>query len=72
MLTQPDPPPQKPKIKIRKTPATVVTMKQIVNTTPSAAAINLQDLIVDAPLAAAKPRDKIRQPQVPKLSTPPK
>lgn len=39
------------KIKLRKTPATTVTMKEAIDPTPSASAINLQDLVVDTPLA---------------------
>ena len=45
-------------------------MKQHVNTTPHPDAINLKDLVVDAPLNAAKPGKNIPKPEVKKIKTP--
>ena len=69
-VSKSDPPPAKLKIKLRKTPASVVTMKKHVNITPSPSAINLKDLVMDAPVQTAKPGEAIPKPSVPKISAP--
>ena len=43
----------------RKTPGTTVTMVDKVNTEPHPDGINLQDLVVEAPVGTAKPGEKI-------------
>ena len=53
----------------RKTPATTVTMKQHVDTTPHPDAINLKDLVVDVPVNTAKPGESIPIPTVRKLKS---
>ena len=53
----------------RKRPATTVTMKQHVNTTPHPDAIDLKDLVVDAPVKTAKPGENIPIPAVRKIKT---
>lgn len=64
--------PQAPskKITARKTPATTVMMKQHVNTTPHPNAIDLKDLIVDAPVSTAKPGEAIPKPALKKIKAP--
>jgi hypothetical protein len=64
----PEAPPKK--ITARKTPATTVTMKQHVNTTPHPDAINLQDLVVDTPVSTAKPGESIPKPDLKKIKAP--
>ena len=72
ILTQQAPPYAKLNIKLRKTPASVVMMKQHVNITPYPSVINLQDLVMHALVQTAKPDEKIPTPSVPKLLAPPK
>jgi hypothetical protein len=64
----PEAPPKK--ITARKTPATTVTMKQHVNTTPHPDAINLKDLVVDTPVSTAKPGERIPKPDLKKIKVP--
>jgi hypothetical protein len=45
-------------------------MVKNVNTTPGPNAINLQDLVVDAPMRSAKLGEKMPKPSVPKLNAP--
>ena len=45
-------------------------MKQHVNTTPHPDAINLKDLVVDAPVSTAKPTEQIPKPKVNKIEAP--
>jgi hypothetical protein len=54
-------PPQDPpkKINFCQTPAMTVRMKQHVNTTPGPDAIDLKDLVVEAPMQSAKPGEPI-------------
>jgi hypothetical protein len=67
--TVPKAPPKK-KIILRKTPPTTVTMKPDVNTMPHPDAINLQDLVVDAPVRTAKLGEQIPKPTVKKIEAP--
>ena len=64
----PEAPPKK--IPARKTPATTVTLKQHVNTTPHPDAINLKDLVVDTPVSFAKPGERIPKPDLKKIKAP--
>jgi hypothetical protein len=64
----PEAPPKK--ITARKTPATTITMKQHVNTTPHPDAINLKDLVVDTPVSTAKPGESIPKPDLKKIKAP--
>lgn len=65
-----------PKVKplkaARKTPAITVTMKTSVDPKFMEGGINLQDLVVDPPLATAKPGEEIPKPQAKQLPTPDK
>ena len=47
------------KISLRKTPPTIVTMVDRVNTTPHPKAINMKDLVIDAPVSTANPGEPI-------------
>nr|XP_040253658.1 uncharacterized protein LOC120970920 [Aegilops tauschii subsp. strangulata] len=58
------------KIAARKTPPTTVTMKDFVDTTPHPKAINLKDLVVDAPVRTAKPGEPIPNPKMKKIKAP--
>nr|XP_020158077.1 triadin-like [Aegilops tauschii subsp. strangulata] len=58
------------KISARKTPTTTVMMKEHVNTTPHPDAINLKDLVVDAPMSTAKPGEQIPKPDLKKIKAP--
>lgn len=72
ILSQQAPSAPKPKISLRKTPTSIMTMKQHVNTAPSPFMINLQDLVINAPLGTAKPGEQISKLSVSKLFAPPK
>ena len=67
--TAPIAPPKKIIMK-RKTPRTTTTMVDHVNTHPHPEAINMQDLVVDAPVSTAKPDQQIPKPKVKKIKAP--
>ena len=67
--TSPIAPPKKI-IKERKTPCTTVTMVDHVDTSPHPEVINIQDLVVDAPISTTKPGEQIPKTKVKKITTP--
>ena len=62
-------PPKKIILK-RKTPPTNVNMKDHVDTTPHPEAINLKDLVVDAPVSTTNLGEQIPKPKVKKIRAP--
>ena len=62
-------PPKKICLK-RKTPRTIVTMVDHVDTSPDPEVINIQDLVVDAPISTTKPGEQIPKTKVKKITTP--
>ena len=62
-------PPKKNPLKRKTSPATV-TMVDQVKTTPHPDAIDLHDLVVDAPVGIAKPGEKILKQKVKKITAP--
>ena len=62
--------PPKKIIMKRKPPRTTFTMVDHVDTTPHPGAINMQDLVVDAPVSTAKPGKKIPKSKVKKIKAP--
>nr|XP_020169010.1 uncharacterized protein LOC109754516 [Aegilops tauschii subsp. strangulata] len=54
----------------RKTPPTTVTMVDKVNTTPHPDAIDLHNLVVDAPVGATKPGEKLLKKKVKQIKAP--